>query len=61
MGRKPVSEMNAKELAAHREYMKKKKSESRAKKSEPEKDSRGYRDRAEYMREYRKKQKENNN
>ena len=59
MGRKLVSEMNPEELKVHREYMQKKKAESRAKSTEPEKDNRGYRNRAEYMREYRKNPKEN--
>ena len=48
--------MSPDELAAYRQYMAQKKRESRARRSEPEKDNRK-RNRAEYMREYRKKMK----
>ena len=62
MGRKKVSEMTPDELEAHREYMRKKKAESRANRDEPEKDPRLYSDRkddrAAYMRAHRKRKKE---
>ena len=54
MPRKKVKDMTPSELEAYRQYMALKKRESRARRSEPEKDTRK-RNRAEYMREYRKK------
>jgi len=49
--------MTPDELEAYREYMRKAKAKSREGKP-PEKDKRGFRDRSEYMREYRKRNKE---
>ena len=54
MPRKPVKDMTSDELSVYRKYMAQKKRESRARRSEPEKDTRK-RYRAEYMRKYRKK------
>jgi hypothetical protein len=57
VGRKKVSDMTPEELKAYREYMRTKKAESRARRSEPEKDYHGPRSRAEDMRRYRKRKK----
>ena len=56
MTRKKVADMTPEELEANRAYMRKKKAESREGKP-PEIDKRKNRDRAEYMREYRKRNK----
>ena len=53
MTHKPIADLSESEAAQRREYNRIAKARSRAGKP-PEKDARGYRDRAEYMREYRK-------
>ena len=53
MANKPIAELSESEAAQRREYNRLAKARSRAGKP-PEKDARGYRDRAEYMRKYRK-------
>ncbi len=62
MGRKKVADMTPDELEAHRDYMRKAKAKSRAGKP-PEKDNRTnrQRDRTPYMREYRRKEKDESN
>ena len=58
MGRKKVSEMTPEELAAYRKYMAQKKAESRARRSEPEKDLRTYEDRRDYLRSHKRRSRE---
>ena len=53
MPHKPIADLSESEAAQRRECNRLAKRKSRANK-EPEQDDRGYRDRAEYMREYRK-------
>ena len=56
MPRKKVADMTPDEIQTYRAYMRQKKAESRVGKL-PEIDKRKNRDRAEYMREYRKRNK----